>query len=103
VVARGEIWRYEPPNDKPRPYLILTRSAAIDVLAGLNAAAVTTTIRGLPTELLLDKSDGMPTDCVITFDNIATIQKIFLVRRMTTLSSARMAEVCDALRFAIDC
>src|SRR4051812_117401 len=70
VVARGEIWWHEAPDESRRPYLVLTRDAGIPVLNQLLAVPVTRTIRGIPTEVRLDEVDGLPAECVLTLDNL---------------------------------
>lgn len=103
MVRHGEIWWYEPPHSRSRPYLVMTRDEAIPVLTHLLAIPASRTIRGIPTEVVLDQSDGMPAECVLTMDNMATVQRPFLTRRITALSPARLREVCDALEFATAC
>lgn len=103
MVRHGEIWWYEPPNSRPRPYLVVTRDEAIPVLAHLLAIPATRTIRDIPTEVLLDQSDGMPAECVLSVDNMATVQRPCLTRRITTLAPARLHDVCEALEFATAC
>ena len=102
-MSRGEIWWYEPPDRNPRPYLVMTRDEAIPVLAHLVAVPATRTIRGIPTEIPLDRSDGMPIECVLTVDNVGTVRRAFLTRRITALAPDRMRIVCEALAFAIAC
>jgi mRNA interferase MazF len=101
--ARGEIWWAETPDAKGRPYLILTRDAAIAVLRTILVAPVTRNARGIPTEIPLGVEDGLPREGVATFDNVLTFPKSMLVRRIGALSLARRAEPCEALRAAIDC
>lgn len=101
--ARGEIWWHEPPDQKPRPYLILTRNEAIDRLTKLIAVPSTRTIRDLQSEVALDREDGMPDVCVLSTDNITVVRKALLTRRITKLSSEKMTEVCTALDEATDC
>lgn len=72
MVARGEVWWYESPEAGRRPYLVLTRSEAIPVLRQVLAAPATRTIRGIPTEVGLDRSDGLPEPCVLALDNVST-------------------------------
>jgi mRNA interferase MazF len=81
----------------------MTRDAAIPVLKSLLAAPITRTVRVIPTELVLSAEDGMPIECAATFDNLRVVPKAFLVRRVCTLSPARMIEACGALRIAVDC
>ena len=65
-MKRGEIrwYRFKKP-DKKRPILILTRSAALEYLHEITVAPLTTTIRDIPTEILLTKNDGLPQECCI--------------------------------------
>ena len=69
----------------------------------MTVAEITTRRRGIPTEVALDEDDGMPRSCVVTLDNLQTIPQAYLVDPITTLGSVRMAEVCQALRIAVDC
>lgn len=103
MVARGEIWWHEAPDEQRRPYLVLTRDQGIPVLNQLVAVPATRTIRGIPTEVLLDTSDGMPAPCALTLDNVRVVRKSCLTSRVTVLDADRMAEVCAALAFAVDC
>jgi mRNA interferase MazF len=103
VVNRGEIWWVEHPDAGRRPACVLTRQAAIGVLTSVTVAPATRTVRGIPTEVRLDESDGMPTACALSFDNITTIPKALVVERITRLSAARLGEVCAALRVATGC
>jgi mRNA interferase MazF len=102
-VNRGEVWWAESPTEKRRPYLILTRQAAIPVLHSVLAAAATRTIRGIPTEVPLDEEDGMPQPCVLSLDNVVTMPKALLVERICRLGADRMASVCRALTVASGC
>lgn len=100
---RGQIWWGEVEEIGRRPFLIMTRSAAIPVLNSVLAAPISRTIRGIPTELRLGPEDGMPKDCVATFDNLRVIPKAYLVDQISTLTQARLAEACAALQTAVDC
>jgi mRNA-degrading endonuclease toxin of MazEF toxin-antitoxin module len=64
------VWWHEPPDDEPRPFVILTRNEAIAGLEKLVAVPTTRTIRGIPSEVELGREDGMPGDCVVSTDNI---------------------------------
>jgi mRNA interferase MazF len=103
VVKRGEVWWYEAPDEKRRPYLILTRNEAIPVLNRLLAVPATGTIRGIPSEIPLDVSDGMPKPCVLIFDSVTVVRKALLVEKITSLPSEVMNEVCAALAYAAGC
>lgn len=100
---RGEIWWGELEGVGRRPFLLMTRTAAIPVLRNVPAAPVTRTIRGIPTELRLGPEDGMPTECVASFDNLRVIPKAYLVERQCSIEPLRMSEACRAARIAIDC
>jgi mRNA interferase MazF len=100
---RGEVWWGEIEGVGRRPFLVMTRTAAIPVLHSVLAAPVTRTIRDIPTELRLGTSDGMPTECVASFDNLRVVAKAYLVERQCTLDPMRFTEACEALRATVDC
>jgi mRNA interferase MazF len=102
-VTRGEVWWAELPNEGRRPVCILTRDEAIPVLSSLLVVPATRTVRGIATEIEIGPADGMPTACVLAFDNLWTVRKAHLVNRITQLSPIRMNEICVALGAAIDC
>jgi mRNA interferase MazF len=99
----GEVWWGEIENIGRRPFLVMTRSAAIPVLHSVLAAPVTRTVRTIPTELPLGPDDGMPAECAASFDNLRVIPKAYLVERQCTLAPSRLIEACNALRAAVDC
>lgn len=103
MVNRGEIWWAEHPDAGRRPFLVLTRQAAIPVLDRVLAVPATRTIRDIPTELLLDEDDGMPERCALSFDNIVTMPKALLTERITKLPVEKLEEVCRALKAATAC
>jgi mRNA interferase MazF len=84
--------------------LVLTRDPVAARLQAVVVAALTRTKRGLVSELQLTAvGDGLPTDCVVNFDNVHTVPRTAFRRRVTLLSDVRMAEACRALRDAIGC
>jgi mRNA interferase MazF len=97
------VWWHEAPEERRRPYLVLTRNEGIAVLNQVLAVPATRTIRDIPTEVRLDVADGMPAECVLTFDNLRVVRKSMLVARVTTLGPTRLREVCEALAFATAC
>jgi mRNA interferase MazF len=103
VVNRGEVWWVEHPDAGRRPACVLTRQAAIPVLNSVLVAPATRTIRGIPTEVPLTRDDGMPDDCALSFDNLATVPKTLLTTRITTVPDTRLPQLCDALRAATGC
>ena len=102
-MTRGEIrWYTFRAPDKRRPVLILTRSSAVGFLTGITVAPLTTVIREIPTEVYLTpEADGVPEICVVTLDNLQTIQRAQLGRLIATLSPLRMDAVEEALCFAL--
>jgi len=103
VVTRGEVWWAEAPESGRRPYLVLTRQPAIPVLNDVLAVPATRRIRRIPTEVVLDRGDGMPDECALSLDNLVTLPKVFFRERITRLSVERMREVCRALAVASGC
>lgn len=101
--ARGEIWWGEIETVGRRPYLVMTRTIAIDVLSSVIVAPATRTIRGIPTELPLGPDDGLPTECVASFDNLTVVPKANLTEPICVLPASRLAEACGTLRLAVAC
>jgi mRNA interferase MazF len=103
VVTRGEVWWAEHPEAGRRPFLVLTREAAIPALRYVLAVPATRTIRDIPTEVVLDVEDGMPERCALSFDNVTTLPKALLTERICRLGVDRLGDVCRALRTAAAC
>lgn len=103
-VSRGDIHlcRFGAP-DKQRPALILTRGSAIGHLATVTIAPITSTVRDVPSEVILDVEDGMKSRCAVNLHNAITIGQERLGKRVVGLSETRMREVCAALRFSLGC
>jgi mRNA interferase MazF len=104
TLRRGEVrlCRFPPP-DKQRPILVLTRDSAIAHLATVTVAPITSAIRGVPSEVILDIDDGMKGPCAVNLHNPVTVTQTRLGRRIGNLSADRMQEVCAALRFSLGC
>lgn len=102
-IHRGEIWWADVPGDKVRPVVVLTRERFIPRLTSLLVAPVTTRVRGIPTEVELDAADGMPRPCAANFDNVFTLSRSRFKTRVASLDQVRLAEVCQAYRFAAGC
>ena len=100
-MKQGEIYWYPfTAPDKRRPVLILTRDSALRFLTSVTVALITTTIRGIPTEVALDPQDGLANDCAVNLDNVQTIQKTKLGAFIATLSAEKMLLVQQAVHFA---
>ena len=102
-MRRGEIrWYTFKRPDKRRPVLVLTRDSVLEYLGEVTVAPVTSTIRGIPSEVFLSSSDGMPLECAVNCDHIQTVSKAKIGAAITTLSSLKMRQVVGAIRFALD-
>ena len=102
-MQRGEIWFAATPGGD-RPVLVLTRDPVAERIGSVVVAALTRTRRGLVSELdLTAGDDGVPTDCVVNFDNVHTIPRSAFRRVVTSLSRRRMAEACRVLMAATGC
>ena len=101
-MKRGEVrwYRFQQP-DKNRPVLILTRNTVLEYLGDVTVAPVTTTIRDIPSEVVLGKADGMPRDCAVNCDHLQTVSQSRIGPVITTLSRAQMARVREAVQFAL--
>ena len=102
-MRQGEIWWGEQPDEKSRPYVVLTRDEAIPVVHSVLVAPLTRRQRRIATELPLDGRDGVAVESCANFDNVKTIRKAHLTRRIGELGAGRWPEVCAAMRAAIDC
>ena len=103
-VARGDVRLYEfAPPDKKRPVVVLTRDSAIAYLSTVTVAPITSAIRDVPSEVVLNEEDGMKAPCAVNLHNAVTISQSRLGRRVGQLSWLRMREVCAALRFSLGC
>jgi mRNA interferase MazF len=83
--------------------LVLTRDSAVPYLSRVTVAPITSTVRGVPSEVALGPDDGMRQPCAVNLHNVVTVSKQHLGRRVAHLDEGRMREVCDALGFALGC
>ena len=103
-VRRGEVWWWESPHAGRRPVVVLSRGAALDRLKTAVVAPCTTTVRGLPTEVVLEPGeDPVPSVSAVNLDSVENAPQALLVRRLGRLSDERMRQVCDALGIAVAC
>jgi mRNA interferase MazF len=101
-MKRGEIrwYRFRAP-DKRRPVVVLTRDSVLEYLGEVTVAPITSTIRDIPSEVVLDSDDGVPRRCAINLDHLHTVSRDRLGGLVAALPAARMVEVRDALLFAL--
>ena len=103
-IARGDICLYEFARpDKRRPVVVLTRDSAIRYLSTVTVASVTSTVRGVPSEIVLDEADGMKNRCAVNLHHAVTVSQQRLGRRVARLGPRRMSEICTALEFSLGC
>ena len=101
-MRRGDIrWYKFSKPDKSRPVVILTRDSALEFLGEVTVAPVTSTIRDIPTEVLLGPGDGMPRACAVNLDHIQTVSKSKIGPLITTVSPAKLVEIRRSLLFAL--
>lgn len=101
---RGELWWCELPEIGSRPVVVLSRDVAIPRLGRTLIAPCTTTIRGLPSEVVLEPgADPVPRLCAVNLDAVESVSVGVLVSRLGRLGDERMRAVCDALSVAVDC
>ena len=101
-MRRGEVrwYRFAPP-DKRRPVVILTRNSILEYLGEVTVAPVTSTVRGIPSEVALAQEDGMPHACAVNCDHLQTVVKSRIEQVITTLSPERMREIRTAIHFSL--
>jgi mRNA interferase MazF len=101
-MRRGEVrwYRFKNP-DKKRPVVILTRNSAIEYLGEVTVAPITSTIRDIPSEVLLSREDGMKHDCAINLDHIQTVSKGKIGALIIELTSTKLIQLQQALNFAL--
>jgi mRNA-degrading endonuclease toxin of MazEF toxin-antitoxin module len=102
VVARGELWWLETPDEKGRPVLVISRDQANEVLRRVMVAPVTRTLRRAPSQLPVGPDEGLPTESVANFDDLASVPRSLLVRRLGALGP-RIGDLGEALRGMADC
>ena len=101
-MKRGEVrwYRFSRP-DKNRPVVILTRDSALEFLGEVTVAPITSTLREIPTEVLLTKEDGMPKECAVNLDHIQTVSKGKIGPVIAVLGPRKVSEIRSALLFAL--
>ena len=102
-MKHGDIrWYKVVRPDKKRPVLILTRDSVLEYLNEVTIAPITSTVRNIPSEVLLTKADGMLRDCAVNCDHLQTVPKGKIGPLITSLLPAKMVDVGQAIRFALD-
>jgi mRNA interferase MazF len=100
-MKKGEIWLSEQPEPiGRRPVVLLSRNEAYEIRNAVTVAQITTTIRDIPVEVILDENDGVHHKCVANLDTIVTIPKSMLVKKISSLKINKIELVEKAIKFA---
>jgi len=101
---RGDVWWCEPEGIGRRPVVVLSRNIALPRLGRALIAPCTTTIRGLPSEVILDPAaDPISRRSAVNLDSVESVSLGILTDRLGSLSGERMMQICAALAVATDC
>lgn len=97
------MWDIEfPPPVGRRPAVLLTRDVILARLGNVTVAPITSTIRGIPTEVPVDAQAGLDHECVVSCDNVTTVPKRLCVRRRGAVSEAAAEQIARAVSLALD-
>jgi mRNA interferase MazF len=99
ATLHAELWWAD--LDKRRPAVVVSRDDSRGKRQRTTVATVTTMRRGIPSEVRLDEADGLPEPSVVNCDELVTIPKALLIRRIGQLSASRVADLHQALAFAL--
>jgi mRNA interferase MazF len=101
-MKRGELWWARMPLPVGRrPVVLVSRDSAYAVRASFTVVEVSTTVRGIPSEVALGKRDGLPKPCVANADSVVTIPKTWLEQRIAPLRPEKLQSLDAALKFAL--
>ena len=103
-MTRGDvIWADLGPPAGRRPVCVLTRDAAIEVLAAVTCAPITRTIRRIRSEVAVGSDEGLPEASVISCDNLVTVPRAYLdAQPVGHLEIDKRVELDRALGYALD-
>jgi len=102
-MVRGEVrWYQFAAPDKRRPVVVLTRDSIIPSLGQVTVAPVTTRIRDIPSEVVLNREDGLARECAVNCDHLQTVPRGRLGATISRLSQEKMSRIATATRFALD-
>ncbi len=100
---RGDVWLTQIGR-KARPVLVLTREAVLDVRELVTVAEITTTRRGLSTEVALEhETVGLSQPSVVNSDGLYTIRRSSLTRKLGAVNDDMLHRVCEAVSTALGC
>jgi mRNA interferase MazF len=103
-LSRGQIWLLDLPRpDKRRPVLVLSRPSLIRLLSTVTVAAVTSTLRGAPTEVELGEEEGLKQTSCVNLCNVYTVKQGELKTYVGAVPPDKLHAVCRALAIACGC
>lgn len=101
---RAEVWLLERPRpDKRRPVVVLSRPSLIHALHTVTVAAITSTLRGSPTEVELGVEEGLKGPSCVNLCNVFTVAQADLRQFVGTVGPDKMRAICRALGIATAC
>ncbi len=100
-LAHGQVWWADV--DKVRPVVVLTRGRVAHRLQRVLVAPITTTVRGLATEVALGAAEGVQDGCVANLDNVQLVPVDVLLRRAGGVRASRWPEFCTAMGKVMAC
>jgi len=103
-LSRGEIWLYQfKTPDKQRPVVIVSRPEVIPLLHTVTVAPITSTIYGVPSEVMVGTEAGLKHPSAINCDHLQTLAKAQLHSFVGSLDETQMTAVCAAVAIALGC
>lgn len=103
-LSRGDIWMFAfKAPDKQRPVVILSRQSVIPLLRTVLVAPITSTIHGVPSEVIVGEEHGLKHTSAINLDHVQTVNKSKIRKFIGSLDSETMNRVCRALTIATGC
>lgn len=88
--------------DMWRPAVILTRESASERLRQVTVAPITSTARGLPSEIPLDERNGIDHACAVSIDNTVTVDRSLIGRQIGWLFDEQEDALAQAIAYAFD-
>ena len=102
-LRHGQVWWADMPGGQVRPVVVLTRSAVAPLLSRVLVAPVTSTVRGLRTEVVLGTAEGVRDGSVANLGNVHLLDTVLLLRIAGEVAARRWPEVCRAMGHVMAC
>ena len=102
-IGHGQVWWADLPGEKIRPVVVLTRATVAEQLSRIVVAPITSTVRGIATEVPLGRAEGVQDGCVANLDNVQLLSASRLLRRAGRVDVSRWPEFCRAAARMMAC